>query len=166
MWTVGRYNWCSLKMAWMHTVWNGLDLAEAKVCVLLNAPLDKTRQPIHICMQSHTDIHAHTTAHIHRVTRLLVCTSSFHPSLHYCVYKVKISAYKYSTWVIIVSVQKHTPSKSSKDQIRLWVKINKQQWLYFQSEWTEQLKKRLYCEIASLSARNNPENKICIIYCY
>lgn len=39
---VGGCNWSSLKMAWMHTVCVGLDLAEAKVCVWLDAPLDKT----------------------------------------------------------------------------------------------------------------------------
>lgn len=43
--TVGGYNWSSLKMAWMHTVCVGLDLAEAKVYVWLNAPLDKTGDP-------------------------------------------------------------------------------------------------------------------------
>lgn len=49
-------------MAWMHTVCVGPDLAEAKVCVWLNAPLDKTGHPFifawrntHICMHTHSD---------------------------------------------------------------------------------------------------------------
>lgn len=52
--TVGGCNWSSLKMAWMHTVCIGLDLAEAKVCVWLNAPLDRTGDPfIFACSGAH-----------------------------------------------------------------------------------------------------------------
>lgn len=52
--TVGGSNWSSLKMAWMHTVCVGLDLAEAKVCVWLNAPLDRTGDPfIFACSSAH-----------------------------------------------------------------------------------------------------------------
>lgn len=41
-------------MAWMHTVCVGLDLAEAKVRVWLNAPLDRTGQPfIFACSDAH-----------------------------------------------------------------------------------------------------------------
>lgn len=58
MWTVSRYNWSSLKMAWMHTVCVGPDLAEAKVCVWLNAPLDKTGYPfIFACRDAHRSTH-------------------------------------------------------------------------------------------------------------
>lgn len=61
MWTVGRYNWSSLKMAWMHTVCVGLDLAEAKVRVWLNAPLDKTGYPfIFACSDAHICIYTNT----------------------------------------------------------------------------------------------------------
>lgn len=53
--TVGGCNWSSLKMAWMHTVCVGLDLAEAKVCVWLNAPLDRTDDPfIYLHVAVHT----------------------------------------------------------------------------------------------------------------
>lgn len=76
MWTVGRYNWSSLKMAWMHTVCVGPDLADAKVCVWLNAPLDKTGHPfILACRDAHICTHMYT----HRVTKWLVRYSGFHP---------------------------------------------------------------------------------------
>lgn len=55
-------------MAWMHTVCVGLDLAEAKVRVWLNAPLDRTGQPfIFACSDAHK-----RTAHVHtcQVTKM------------------------------------------------------------------------------------------------
>lgn len=54
----------------MHTVCVGLDLAEAKVCVWLNAPLDKTGYPfIFACSDTHMCTHTYT----HSVTKWLVC---------------------------------------------------------------------------------------------
>lgn len=51
-------------MAWMHTVCVGPDLAEAKVRVWLNAPLDKTGHPFILhAGEPHTLSHTHTYTH-------------------------------------------------------------------------------------------------------
>lgn len=53
----------------MHTVCVGLDLAETKVCVWLNAPLDKTGYPFTFaCSDTHICTHTYT----HSVTKWLV----------------------------------------------------------------------------------------------
>lgn len=72
MWMLSGYNWSSLKMAWMHTVCIGPELAEAKVCVWLNAPLDKTGHPfIFAWRDTHTCMHIYTHTHSDKMTVML-----------------------------------------------------------------------------------------------
>lgn len=119
MLTVDGCNWSSLKMAWMHTVCVGLDLAEAKVCVWLNAPLDRTGNPfIFACSGAHITpkpIH-------HRACSFLPC-------------KVKMALYKH------VEMRErnlraitHFFQKVAHARIGLRVKVNKKPSLYLQSE--------------------------------
>lgn len=79
----------------MHTVRIGHDLAKAKVCVWLDAPLDKTGHPfIFACKDTHICTRMYTESD--KMASTLHWLSSILP--HYGAGEAEITVYKYFKW--------------------------------------------------------------------